>query len=145
MELRALMIDTALLLAGVITAQQYYQGDAEIVSLASSVYERVDFNWMLDKRTGLLHMGWTPEKGLLRAEWAAYDEQSILYVLGMGSPTQAIPTQCWYSVDRPVIESYGYKVVGTVPPFTHQYSQHGCIWPVFAMDLPSRLITSRTR
>ena len=47
-------IDTALLLAGVITAQQYYQGDAEIVSLASSVYERVDFNWMLDKRTGLL-------------------------------------------------------------------------------------------
>ena len=116
-------IDTALLLAGVITAQQYYQDDAEIVSLASSVYERVDFDWMLDKRTGLLHVGWTPEKGLLRAEWAAYDEQSIIYLLGIGSPTYAIPAQCWYSVDRTVIESYGYRVVGTGPLFTHQYSQ----------------------
>ena len=33
---------------------------------------RVDFGWMLDERTGLLHMGWDPDKGLLRAEWAAY-------------------------------------------------------------------------
>ena len=53
-------------IAGVLTAQQYYNDDAEICRHASSVYERVDFGWMLDQRTGLLHMGWTPEKGLLR-------------------------------------------------------------------------------
>ena len=41
-------IDTALLLAGVLTAQQYYGNDAEIFNLASEIYERVDFRWMLD-------------------------------------------------------------------------------------------------
>ena len=116
-------IDTALLLAGVLTAQQYYQNDAEIVMLASSIYQRVDFTWMLDERTGLLHMGWTPERGLLRAEWATYVEQAILYLLGIGSPAYPIPAQCWYRVERPVIDAYGYKVVGHGPLFTHQYSQ----------------------
>jgi len=32
-------IDTALLLAGVLTAQQYYRDDAEIFDLASAVYK----------------------------------------------------------------------------------------------------------
>jgi hypothetical protein len=116
-------IDTALLLAGVLTAQQYYRDDREIFDLASSIYNRVDFTWMLDKRKGLLHMGWRPETGLLRAEWAAYDEQAILYLLGIGSPTYPIPAKSWYSFERPAIEGYGYRFVGRGPLFTHQYSQ----------------------
>lgn len=115
-------IDTALLLAGVLTAQQYYRDDDEIFRLASEIYERVEFNWMLDRKTGLLHMGWRPETGLLRAEWTSYDEQAILYVLGIGSPTHAIPAECWYRFDRPVIETAGYRFVGRGPLFTHQYS-----------------------
>ena len=75
-------IDTALVLAGILTAQQYYQEDDEIRALASIIYSRVNFNWMLDEKTGLLHMGWRPETGLLRAEWASYDEQAILILLG---------------------------------------------------------------
>lgn len=116
-------IDTALLLAGVLTAQQYYRDDPEIFNLASGVYKRVDFTWMLDKRTGLLHMGWHPETGLSRAEWAAYDEQAILYLLGIGSPTYPIPAKSWYRFDRPAVEDYGYRFVGRGPLFTHQYSQ----------------------
>jgi hypothetical protein len=116
-------IDTALLLAGVLTAQQYYRDDAEIFNLASGVYKRVDFAWMLDERTGLLHMGWQPETGLLRAEWVEYDEQAILYLLGIGSPTYPIPAKSWYRFDRPAIEAYGYRFVGRGPLFTHQYSQ----------------------
>src|SRR4029077_710590 len=116
-------IDTALLLAGVLTAQQYYRDDDEIFRLASAIYERVDFRWMLDKQTGLLHMGWRPETGFLHAEWTAYDEQAILYVLGIGSPAFAIPASSWYRFDRPVIENFGYTVVGRGPLFTHQYSQ----------------------
>lgn len=116
-------IDTALLLAGVLTAQQYYRDDDEIYKLASSIYSRVDFSWMLDEQTGLLHMGWRPETGLLRAEWASYDEQAILYLLGIGSPTYPIPARSWYRFDRPVVETQGYKFVGRGPLFTHQYSQ----------------------
>jgi hypothetical protein len=116
-------IDTALLLAGVVTAQQYYRDDNEIVELANGVYSRVDFGWMLDAQTGLLHMGWRPETGLLRAEWKSYDEQAILYVLGIGSPTHPIPVKSWYSFERPAVESHGYRYVGKGPLFTHQYSQ----------------------
>lgn len=37
-------IDTALLLGGVLTTRQYFQDDPEIVRLATSIYERVDFS-----------------------------------------------------------------------------------------------------
>jgi hypothetical protein len=116
-------IDTALLLAGVLTAQQYYRDDDAIFTLASSIYNRVDFHWMLDNQTNLLHMGWRPETGLLRGEWASYDEQSILYLLGIGSPTYPIAATSWYRFDRPTVETHGYKFVGRGPLFTHQYSQ----------------------
>jgi hypothetical protein len=116
-------IDTALLIAGVLTAQQYYQDDAEIFELASDLYGRVDFSWMFDERTGRLHMGWFPESGLLRAEWAKYSEEAILYLLGIASSTHPIPARSWYSFDRQPIEFCGYKYCGRGPLFTHQYSQ----------------------
>jgi hypothetical protein len=116
-------IDTALLLAGVLTAQQYFRSDEEIFTLASRIYDRVDFNWMLDERTGLLHMGWRPETGMLRSEWVSYDEQMILYLLAIASPTHPIPSGSWYRFDRPAVETHGYKFVGRGPIFVHQYSQ----------------------
>jgi hypothetical protein len=68
-------------------------------------------------------MGWSPETGLLHYEWASYDEQAILYLLGIASPTHPIPVRSWYCFDRPSIETHGYKFVGLGPLFTHQYSQ----------------------
>src|SRR5689334_15728994 len=41
-------IDTALLLAGVLTVRQCFAADAEIVRLATNVYNRVDFPRMLN-------------------------------------------------------------------------------------------------
>jgi hypothetical protein len=116
-------IDTALLVAGVITAQQYFREDAEIFNLANEIYARIDFPWMLDPRTGLLRMGWTPEKGFLRTEWVDYRENAILHILAIGSPTNPIPARCWYLFDRDAIELAGYRYVGGGPIFTHQYSQ----------------------
>ena len=40
-------IDTSLLLFGVLTARQYFH-DAEIQDLATKIYERVDWPWMLN-------------------------------------------------------------------------------------------------
>jgi hypothetical protein len=116
-------IDTAMLLAGVITAQEYYAGDAEIFHLASTLYQRVDFNWLLDKNTGLLRMGWNPETGLFRSEWKAYDEEALLLLLGIGSPTHPLPTKCWYQPERQKVEVSGYRYVGQGPLFTQQFSQ----------------------
>ncbi|MBV9227259.1 MAG: hypothetical protein JOZ45_12400 [Acidobacteriaceae bacterium] len=116
-------IDTALLLAGVITAQQYFQKDPFIPLFAAQVFERVDFPWMLDERTGCLRMGWKPETGFLRAEWVDYRENAILHMLAVASPVHPVPTRCWYGFERDQIELAGYRFVGRGPIFTHQYSE----------------------
>ncbi len=116
-------IDTAFLLAGVITAQGYFNNDAEIVQLASALYYRVDFPWMLDQSTGRLRMGWTPEAGFLRAQWTDYDENAILTILAIGSATNPIGPATWYGFRRGQMILCGYRFVGRGPIFTHQYSQ----------------------
>ena len=40
-------IDTALLLAGVLTVRRCFADDAEVVRYADAIYRRVDFQWML--------------------------------------------------------------------------------------------------
>lgn len=116
-------IDTALLLAGILTVRQAFADDPEIVRLATATYERVDFAWMLD-RTGLtlLH-GWKPETGFLPYRWDTYSELMILYVLAIGSPTHPISPQAWYSWRLPVVQVAGHAYVGKGPLFTQQYSQ----------------------
>lgn len=83
-------IDTALLIAGVLAAGAYFDGEAkdeqEIRALADFLYRRVDWPWMR-ARCQLLRHGWKPETGFLRKCWRGYDEALILYVLALGSPT----------------------------------------------------------
>ncbi len=116
-------IDTALFLAGVLTAQQYFKEDAEIFNLASWLYRRVDFPWILDRGTGWLRKGWKPETGFLIGEWDSYSENIILHLLAIGSPTHAVPARCWYSFDRQPIAFGGYEYLGRGLLFTHQYAQ----------------------
>jgi hypothetical protein len=115
-------IDTALLLAGVLTAQQCFADDAEIVRIAQEIYERVDFPWMLDPATNCLRMGWKPESGFLRALWRDYRENMILSVLAIASPTHPIPAGTWYAFLRDPVIFEQYRFVGAGPIFTHQYS-----------------------
>ena len=116
-------IDTALLLAGVLTARQYFSEDPQIVRLATAIYERVDFPWMMDGSQTYFSHGWTPENGFLRYRWDTYSEFMILYVLGIGSPTHPVSPGTWYAWKLPVQDVGGYTYVGTGPLFVHQYSQ----------------------
>jgi len=117
-------IDTALLLAGVLTVRQYYRNDAEIYRLATRLYERVDFRWMLNGDPLLLSHGWKPETGFLKPRWDTYSEDTILYLLAIGSPTHPIPPASWYALwrDRYRYEGYTYFTTIGVPLFMHQYA-----------------------
>jgi hypothetical protein len=115
-------IDTALLLAGVLTAQQCFAADAEIVRMAQEIYERVDFPWMLDPASNCLRMGWQPETGFLRAVWGEYRENLILSVLAIGSPSNPVPVSSWYALVRDPVVFEDYRFVGAGPLFTHQFS-----------------------
>jgi hypothetical protein len=116
-------IDTALLLAGVLTAREYFGESSEIGTLAESIYEAVDFEWMLNGDPNLLSMGWKPESGFLRARWDRYCELAILYLEAIGSPRHAIPAESWYAWRRPHIHYDTFDYISGGPLFTHQYSE----------------------
>ena len=117
-------IDTALLLAGVLTVRQYFRDDQEIFALATKIYERVDFRWMLNGHPLLLSHGWKPETGFLKPRWDTYSEDTILYLLAIGSPTHPISPASWYALwrDRYRYEGYEYFTTIGVPLFMHQYA-----------------------
>jgi hypothetical protein len=117
-------IDTALLLAGVFTVRQCFAQDAEIARLATRIYQRVDFRWMLNGDPLLLSHGWKPETGFLKPRWDTYSENTILYVFAIASPTHPIPTGSWYALwrDRYRYEGHSYFTTVGVPLFMHQYS-----------------------
>jgi hypothetical protein len=116
-------IDTAFLIAGALTAAQYFSGDLEIPQLAREIYERVDFQWMLNGDPMLLSHGWVRGKGFLKFRWDTYSELGLLYVLAIGSPTHPISPDSWYAWSRPLYQYGKYDFVSGGPLFTHQYSQ----------------------
>ncbi|MET0264994.1 MAG: glucoamylase family protein [Duganella sp.] len=120
-------IDTALLIAGVLTAAQYFAQDCgpeqEIRALADLLYRRVDWQWMRHRKRLLCH-GWKPGKGFLRWHWEGYDEALILYVLALGSPTHPIERDsydAWASTYE-WKNIYGIEYLYAGPLFIHQMS-----------------------
>lgn len=117
-------IDTALLVGGVLTARQCFRDDVEIARLANTIYERVDFRWMLNGHPLLLSHGWKPETGFLKPRWDTYSEDTILYLLAIGSPTYSTSPASWYALwrDRYRYEGHSYFTTIGVPLFMHQYA-----------------------
>jgi len=115
-------IDTSLLLCGVLTARQYF-ADQEIQDLATKIYQRVDWPWMLNGGK-TFSMGWHPESGFLDARWEHYSELMMIYLLAIGSPTHPIDASSWDAWTRAKISYQGIEYIsGNDPIFTHQYSQ----------------------
>jgi hypothetical protein len=114
-------IDSSLLLCGVLTARQHFN-DAEIQELATAIYERVDWPWMLNGGK-TFSMGWNPGSGFLRARWEHYCELMMIYLLALGSPTHSVASETWKAWMRPRVkfEEFDY-ISGHDPLFTHQYS-----------------------
>jgi hypothetical protein len=115
-------VDSALLMAGILTARRYFASDKEISDLAEEIYRRIDFPWMLESKTPAFCHGWTPERGFITYLWSNYSEASVLYLLAIGSPTHPVPASSWYAWTRNPNVYGTYRFIGTAPLFTHQYS-----------------------
>lgn len=122
-------IDTALFIAGALAAAEFFDADsddeAEIRSLATMLYERIEWDWMLAGSDLICH-GWKPEDGgaHLPYHWEGYDEALVLYILALGSPTHPIGPASYAAWCR----SYEWKTVYDIsylyagPLFIHQLS-----------------------
>lgn len=123
-------IDTALLMAGVLSVQAYFDADnpteAMIRSCADTLYRRIIWPWFYsDGHKPLLSMGWYPEDGFTDAYWSGYNEGMILYILALGSPTHPISPDSWekWTDTYQWKTYYDYSYVNFGPMFAYQYSQ----------------------
>ena len=121
------LIDSSLLLAGILAAATFFDGDVpaerQIRELADRLYRRADWCWALPGRKTVA-MGWKPECGFLNYDWDGYTESMILYVLGLGAPMHALPTRvygAWTSTYQ-WENLYGYEFLYAAPLFIHQFS-----------------------
>jgi len=114
-------IDTAILLCGVLTARQHFT-TPEIRRLAERIYHRVDWRWMMPEGKLISH-GWKPESGFLKSNWDHYCELMMLYLLAIGSPSNAAPPESWDAFTRPTFEYKDHRFISSKDPlFIHQYS-----------------------
>jgi hypothetical protein len=120
-------IDTALLMAGVLFSQSYFDredpAESAIRAAAEELYGRVDWPW-IQPRKPLVGMGWKPEDGFHTYDWSGYDEAMILYVLALGSPTHPVEPAAWEAWTRTYDwgRFYGQEYVTFNALFGHQYS-----------------------
>jgi hypothetical protein len=90
--------------------------------LANTLYNRVDWNWLLHGEK-TLSMGWTPEHGFIKARWDSYSELMMVYLLGIGSPANIMSKTNWDAWTRTYFEFNGIRYIGShAPLFVHQYS-----------------------
>jgi hypothetical protein len=121
------MIDTALLMAGMLTASRYFTAktpeENELRELVETLYLRIDWRWS-QGGTETIRMGWKPESGFLNYGWDGYNESIILYVLALGSSTHLLEGDCYeaWTVTYQWENLYGYDFLYAGPLFIHQFS-----------------------
>ena len=119
-------IDTSLLLCGILTCRKFFEGNLRIQALATTLYERVDWHWMLNG-SDTLSMGWTPENGFIKYRWDVYAEMLTMLLMAIGAPRNAVPARSWNAVHRPIVEFGGIEYIsGVAPLFIHQYAHAWC-------------------
>jgi hypothetical protein len=121
-DAEASSIDTAILLCGVLTCREHFR-HTEVYRLSRDIFNRVDWTW-LSEDTSLLPHGWRPEIGFLPYRWDFYSEQTMMYLLGLGSLSHPLPPEVWNAWKRTTFEYDGLRYIGSYAPlFVHQYPQ----------------------
>jgi hypothetical protein len=113
-------IDTSILLCGVLTARAHFK-DAKITDLATKIYERIEWPWMLNGGQ-TFSMG-VRDGAFIKSRWDHYCELMMLYLLAIGSPTHPVPATLWDNFTRPHIHYEGFDYISAADPiFVHQSS-----------------------
>ena len=120
------LIDTALLLAGILTAELCFDGageEATLRSLAKQIYDRVDWAWAVNA-DHTLAQGWRPESGFLHYGWEGYNEATLLYILAMGSSSHPLPARGFanWTFTYQWENLLGIDTLYSGPLFTHLFS-----------------------
>ena len=113
--------DSTWLVAGALTARQYFQESPQIARFATAIYERVDYRWMLNQHPFFLAHGWTPESSFLPYRYDKYCQLACMYLLGIASPAHGLPPECWYAWSREPFRYGSFDYYGNTLLWTYQY------------------------
>ncbi|RLC72575.1 MAG: hypothetical protein DRI52_03330 [Chloroflexi bacterium] len=134
------IVDTAILMAGVLTVREYFSTTPEIVTLADNLYNRVEWDWFLDTsgtpdtnpNYNQFYMGWTPENGFLPYHWDyATDESILIDLLAIGSPTHPVPPDVFYAWQRHRCTYNGHDVIVSYNGAMFQYFFANCWFDLY--------------
>ncbi|MEM2251000.1 MAG: DNRLRE domain-containing protein [Candidatus Hadarchaeales archaeon] len=87
------IIDTAMLMAGVLHVAEHFKENQQIVSLAEEIFNAVDWYWFV-RPSGTFDAAWSPEIGFY-GERFGYDEYILAGIIGLGSSTKPLPRSSW--------------------------------------------------
>ncbi len=131
------LVETTLLLQGLICAREYFSGDAEteakLRAQVTSFFDEVEWNWFTRGRTGPLYWHWSPVHGwTMNLPIVGWNEALSTYVMAAGSDTHPISPECYHAGwARSGVIRNGQSYLGTVlplgepfggPMFLSQYS-----------------------
>jgi hypothetical protein len=95
------IVETALLMQGLLTARQYFDrdtpGEREVRETITRLWKSVEWDWFLKGDGGkTLLWHWSPNHGFEKnVEVRGYNECMIAYLLAIASPTHPIPASCY--------------------------------------------------
>ncbi|MFD3659939.1 glucoamylase family protein [Streptomyces sp. NPDC058659] len=121
------LIDTQLMLNGVIVAGEYFGG--EVKAKADELYSRINWASFVDASKNQYYMSYFDNIAGFKYHWTFSSEAKLMYVLGAGSPTpgHAVGKEMFYDFERHEA-AYGE----TYPPlintwfgslFTYQFAE----------------------
>ncbi|GHE26302.1 hypothetical protein GCM10018781_78440 [Kitasatospora indigofera] len=94
------LIDTQLLLNGVLLAGEYFGG--EVKRRAAEICGRVDWEFFRIPERNRFHMSYFDTTREFKYEWDWSSEAKLMYVLGAGSPTHPVDPGMFYAFERHV-------------------------------------------
>jgi hypothetical protein len=119
-------MDSTLLFAGVMLASQAFPG-TPVASLADTVLQRAEWPWFVNNNlAGYMRMCWSPETGFSTDNWVGYNEDALMYLLGIGSSTYPVSPVGWFNMARGWDTSTGVAYMTQGYPtslFTHVFPQ----------------------
>jgi hypothetical protein len=87
-------IDSAILMAGVLHVMIYFEG-TEAAKLADQIYRTARWDQYTSK-SGAITGGWKPPEENWRVPlFRGFNEYSLVYLIGLGSPTHPLPNSAW--------------------------------------------------
>lgn len=96
------LVETAFLMQGLLTVREYFiennEEENQLRTKITSLWEAIEWNWYRKQNQNVLYWHWSPNLNFaINLPLRGFNETHIVYLLGIASPTQAIPPSLYTS------------------------------------------------